>query len=450
MNTASARLPAPTLCLALALCLPLLPVHAETLSATLDNGMKVVVKEDKRAPVAVSQLWYRVGSQDEEPGKTGLSHALEHMMFKGTHTLAPGEFSRRVSSWGGNDNAYTSRQVTVYHQNIAAGRLPDVLAMEADRMVNLNFSDADFDNEMKVIREERRQTTDDNPQGKLWETLQATAYTRAHNQAPVIGHMADLHNLRAADLRQWYDRWYAPNNATLVIVGDVDARQTLETARRLFGPIAAKTLPERSRAAEPTAQTGKRAQTSAPSELPMLAIAYSAPKLKQLDDTLPYALAVLHDALAGDRTARLQKNWVRQNPLAVAVGADYELLGRSDGLFVLMGYPAQGVSVERLQAALEGEIATIARDGLSHRELRRVHTQAAADRIYAKDSMRTQANIIGTLENAGFEWTAEDEIQRRLQAVTVADIRAAARFLHAQQPAVVVLHPENPQTAGTE
>lgn len=440
MNNASARL------LALALCLPPL-LRAETVSATLDNGMTVVVKEDKRAPVAISQLWYRVGSQDEMPGKTGLSHALEHMMFKGTHTLAPGEFSRRVAAWGGNDNAYTSRQVTVYHQNIAAERLPDVLAMEADRMAGLNFSDADFDNEMKVIREERRQTTDDNPQGKLWETLQATAYTQAHNRAPVIGQMADLHTLRADDLRQWYRRWYAPNNATLVVVGDVDARQTLATVRRLFGALPAKALPERTRAAEPAAQSGARAQTSAPSELPMLAIAYSAPKLKHLDDTLPYALAVLHDALAGDRTARLQKNWVRQNPLAVAVGADYELLGRSDGLFVLMGYPAQGVSVERLQAALESEIDTIAKDGLSRRELRRVHAQAAADRIYAKDSMYTQAHIIGTLENAGFGWAAEDEIQRRLQAVSAADIRAAARFLRAQRPAVVVLHPENPKTA---
>lgn len=444
MNTASVRL------WALALCLPLWPVQAATLSATLENGMHIVVKEDKRAPVAVSQLWYRVGSQDEHPGKTGLSHALEHMMFKGTHTLAPGEFSRRVAAWGGNDNAYTSREVTVYHQNITAARLEDVLAMEADRMVNLNFSDTDFDNEMKVIREERRQTTDDNPQGKLWETLQQTAYTQAHNRAPVIGHMRDLHTLSAADLRRWYQDWYAPNNATLVVVGDVNAAQTIATARRLFGPIPARTLPERVRPPEAEAQQGQTAHTRAPSELPILALAYSAPKLKRLDDTLPYALAVLQAALAGDRTARLQKNWVRQNPLAVAVGANYDLLGRDDGLFVLMAYPAQGVDVAHLQAALEGEIATIAREGLTRRELRRVHTQSAAERIYAKDSIRTQANIIGTLENAGFGWAAEEAIQSRLQAVGPTDIRAAARFLQAQRPAVVVLHPENPKTADTQ
>lgn len=425
----------------LALLLGTALVQAQTLSATLANGMNVVVKEDARAPVAVSQLWYRVGSQDEHSGKTGLSHALEHMMFKGTATVPAGEFSRRVATWGGNDNAYTTRTVTVYHQVVAAKHLSDVLAMEADRMINLNFSDVDFNNEMKVIREERRLRTDDNPSGKLWELMNETAFVQPYNRAPVIGYMADLNSLRAADLRRWYRQWYAPNNATLVIVGDVDAKQTIQTVTHLFGGLSARPLPPRHEGQEPVAQRGTHAQTAAPSELPMLSIVYSAPSLRRLDDTLPYALSVLHDALAGDGTARLQKNWVRQQPLAVAVGADYDLLARADGLFVLTGYPAKGVDTARLQAALQGEIAAIAQKGITEAEVQRVRTQAEAGREYAKDSMSTQAQIIGGLENAALGWQAEDEVQRRLQAVSGADVQAAARFLQAQKPTVVVLNP---------
>ena len=423
--------------------------QAQTLSATLDNGMKVVVKEDARAPVAVSQLWYRVGSQDEHSGKTGLSHALEHMMFKGTDSVPAGEFSRKVAAWGGNDNAYTSREVTVYHQTVAARHLADVLAMEADRMANLNFSNADFDNEMKVIREERRQRTEDNPSGKLWELMNQTAFRQPYNRAPVIGHMADLNTLQAADLRDWYRQWYAPNNATLVIVGDVNAKATLHTVRQLFGHLPAQTLPSRHAGSEAAAQRGARAQTSAPSELPMLSVVYSAPSLRQIDDTLPYALSVLYEVLAGDGTARLQKNWVRQQPLAVAVGADYDMLTRTDNLFVLMGYPAKGVSTQQLQTALQSDIAAIANKGISAAELQRVRTQAEARREYAKDSMGVQARIIGTLENTGLGWQAEDEVQRRLLAVSAADVQNAARFLQAQKPAVVVLKPlpVNSQTA---
>lgn len=422
-----------------AVCLPL---QAQTLSATLNNGMRVVVKEDKRVPVAVSQLWYRVGSQDEHVGKTGLSHALEHMMFKGTDSVPAGAFSRKVAAWGGNDNAYTSREVTVYHQTVAAKHLPDVLAMEADRMVNLNFSDADFDNEMKVIREERRLRTDDNPAGKLWELMYQTAYTQPYNRAPVIGYMADLHSLAADDLRQWYRQWYAPNNATLVVVGDVDAAHTIATVKTLFGALPAQTLPSRHQGVEPAAQKGAKGKTSAPSELPMLTLMYSAPRLQQLDDTMPYALTMLYQVLDGDGSARLQKHWVRQQPLAVAVGADYNMLTRGDALFTLSGYPAQGVSVDRLQAALQREIASLAKHGITEAELARVRTQAQAACEYAKDSMAVQASIMGSLENAQLGWQAEDQIQQRLLAVGVEDVQRAAQFLQAQKPSTVVLKPE--------
>ena len=269
-----------------------LPAWAQTLAETLPNGMKVIVKEDARAPVAVAQLWYRVGSADEVAGKTGLSHALEHMMFKGTPSVPSGEFSRRVSALGGQNNAYTNRHETVYFETVAAANLPEVLKMEADRMANLNFSNQDFANEMSVIREERRQRTEDSPGGKLWEQLYLSSFQTDANRAPIIGYMADLHALKAADLRRWYRRWYAPNNAVLVIVGDVDAAQTLRTVQQLFGPIQARALPERQNLAEPQVRAPARAETRAVTHQPLLALGYRVPTLEKLDDTLPYALDV--------------------------------------------------------------------------------------------------------------------------------------------------------------
>lgn len=425
------------------LAIALLPtaVWAETLSATLPNGLQVIVKEDARAPAVVTQLWYRVGSQDEQVGKTGLSHALEHMMFKGTKAVPSGEFSRRIAAWGGNDNAYTNREVTVYHQSVAAKHLPDVLAMEADRMSNLNFSDADFVNEMQVIKEERRMRTEDSPMGKLWEKTNETVFKQANNRAPVVGYEKDLNALKPDDLRNWYRTWYAPNNATLVIVGDVSAKSTINTVKQLFGRLPEKTLPTRAAHAEPAAQWGERAETSAPSELPIINIVYSAPRWQTLDDKLPYALSVLNDVLSSYTSARLPKNLERTQQLAVSAGSNYDLLTRTDNLFTLSAYPAKGVSIAKLQQALQQQIADIAHKGISEQELKRVRTQTQASRIYAKDSMFTEADMIGELTNVGLRWQDEDAVQQRLLAVSPQDVQAAAQFLMAQKPAVITLKP---------
>ena len=214
------------LALIFALSAPVLTL-AQTVSQTLPNGLKIIVKEDRRAPVAVSQLWYKVGSVDEKQGKSGLSHALEHMMFKGTQAVPSGEFSRRVAALGGQNNAYTNRSETVYYENVAAENLPEVLKLEADRMHNLNFSDEEFLNEMNVIREERRQRTEDTADGKLWEQVYLNSFTLPSMKAAVIGYMNDLHTLKADDLRDWYQQYYAPNNAVLVIVGDVDRKSVV-------------------------------------------------------------------------------------------------------------------------------------------------------------------------------------------------------------------------------
>ncbi|MCP1660096.1 M16 family metallopeptidase [Neisseria perflava] len=419
------------------------PVWAQTLSQTLPNGLKIIVKEDRRAPVAVSQLWYKVGSIDEKPGKTGLSHALEHMMFKGTPDVPAGEFSRRVSALGGKNNAYTNRSETVYYENIAAAKLPEVLALEADRMQNLNFSDKDFANEMSVIREERRQRTEDSAGGKLWEHVFLNTFTVPSLRAPVIGYMDDLHTLQAEDLRAWYKQWYAPNNATLVIVGDVDAAATIQTAAKLFGQIPAKPLPPRNDLREQAERAPVSAKTtSAVTRQPLIALSYRVPALQNVSDKMPYALDILSDILSGNSSSRLDKHLVRGKQSALSIGVNYDILSREMPLFSVIAMPTGGVSEQDLLAQIRAEIQDIADNGVSQAELKRVKKRAEAAEIYARDAMTTQASMTGRLETRGFAYGDETEIRRRLQQVSAADVQAAARLLTDKRSSVVVVEPE--------
>ncbi|ASK27320.1 M16 family metallopeptidase [Neisseria chenwenguii] len=418
------------------------PAWTQTLSETLPNGLKVIVKEDKRAPVAVSQLWYKVGSVDEQPGKTGLSHALEHMMFKGTPTVPSGEFSRRVAALGGQFNAYTNRSETVYYENIAAANLPEILKLEADRMQNLNFSDKEFTNEMSVIREERRQRTEDSAAGKMWEHIYLNSFTSAPLRASVIGYMNDLHTLKAEDLRAWYQRYYAPNNATLVIVGDVDAKRTLQTAARLFGSIPAKNQPPRNQINEAAERAPVSAETtSAVTRQPLIALSYRVPALRRTDDKMPYALDVLSDILAGNSSSRLDKNLVRGKQIALSAGAGYDILSREMPLFTLTAMPNNGVSSQTLLAQMRAEIKDIADNGISSEELKRVKNIAESSEIYARDSIVSQASLMGQLETRGFRYSDEAEIRRRLQKVSAEDVQEAAKLLTDSRSSVVVVKP---------
>ncbi len=406
-----------------------LPAMAETLSANLPNGMKVIIKEDRRAPVAVSRIRYEVGSADEEQGKTGLSHALEHMMFKGTERVPSGEFSRRVSALGGSDNAYTNNTGTVYFETVAAKNLPEVLAMEADRMVNLNFSDDDFNNEMKVIREERRLRTEDSPGGALYEKLLRTLYSKPYNQAPVIGHMADLHALKPEDLRRWYRQWYVPNNATLVVVGDVDAAATMRTVEKLFGGIRARALHERRDLSEAPRTAASSVSIRHNTRQPMFSSLYIVPKLTKIDDTMPYALDMLSMVLSGNSSSRYSKKLVRGQAVALSASAYYVGLGRGNGLFSLSGMPAEGVAAEKLHALMLDEIRHIAAEGVPEAELEVIRRQSRAEKIYEKDAISNQADLILTLESAGLSYRDEDELDRRNLAVSSADIQAAAALV---------------------
>ncbi len=441
--------------LVLASVLSLLPPVAGAVSAAqefrLANGMKVVVQEDRRAPTVVSMVWYRAGSVDEQNGSTGVAHVLEHMMFKGTQKLRPGDFSARVAALGGRENAFTSRDYTAYHQQVEKSRLEKLFELEADRMQNLIIDPAEFAREIKVVMEERRLRTEDSPMALLMETLYATAYTASPYRNPVVGWMDDLQNMTAADALAWYERWYAPNNATLVVAGDVDARAVLQLAEKYFGPIPPKTLPKAKPQQEPTQRGIRRVTVKAPAENPYLVMAYKMPKLLDVDkDEDPYALEVLAAVLDGYDNARLPARLVRTERIANSVDAGYDGTARGPVMFMLSGEPTRDTSLEKLEAALRAEVERIAQDGVSADELKRVKTQLIAGQVYKRDSVFGQAMEIGAMEMAGYSHRHIDRIIERLGAVTPAQVQAVAqKYFSDDQLTVATLSPL-PLTAQAE
>ena len=288
----------------------------------LSNGMKILVKPDNRAPVVVSQVWYGVGSSHEYGGITGISHALEHMMFKGTPRYPAGEFSRIIAEQGGRENAFTSRDYTAYYQLLAADRLEIALRLEADRMRNLSLPEEEFVQEMRVVGEERRLRTEDNPNSLLFEHVNATAWLNSPYGLPVIGWMTDIENYTVADLRDWYDRWYAPNNATLVVVGDVDPDTVHRMARRHFGPVKARELQQIKPRTETPQRGERRIVVRAPARLPSVLMGYKVPALMTAaEDWEPYALLVAAGVLDGGESARFARELVREREFAAGASA---------------------------------------------------------------------------------------------------------------------------------
>lgn len=417
------------ICMLIALLLAL-PAAADsnTFETRLDNGMRLIVREDRRAPTAVHMVWYPVGSIDEVDGSSGLAHLLEHMMFKGTPGVGPGEFNRRVAAAGGRDNAFTSRDYTAYFQQVPKEKLDEMMALEADRMRHLSLDPKEFAQEIKVVMEERRMRTDDNPHAKLFEQMHAVAFQAHPYRRPIIGWMDDLVRMRVEDARAFYQRWYAPNNAWLVVVGDVDHREVFRQAAKHYGPIPARALPQRVNPQEPAQEGPRRLQVKAPADLPLLALAFKVPLLRDAaNDRDPYALQMLAAILDGYDAARLPKKLLRENRLALSVGAEYDATARGPGLFYLHGAPAAGKAVAELETALRGEIARIGKDGVAPAELERARAQLLAAQIYQRDSMFGQAMEIGQLESAGHHWQTRATMLDRLQAVTAAEVQAVAQ-----------------------
>jgi zinc protease len=418
--------------------------HAVILERTLANGLKVVVKEDHRAPVVVQQVWYKVGSMDEVSGTTGVAHALEHMMFKGTKTVPAGEFSKRIAAAGGRENAFTNTDYTAYFQQLDKSKLPLAMKLESDRMQNLALSGKEFSKEIKVVMEERRMRTDDEPQSLMNEVMMATIYEEHPYHHPVIGWMGDLEAMTVGNVRDWYKRWYAPNNATLVVVGDVNAKDVFALAEHYYGAIPKKELPARRHFAEP-AQIGiKRVVVKAPAELPQLVMAYRTPALRDPEkDWKPYALQMLAGVLDGNEAARLNKHLVREQQIASAVGADYEATLRGPALLMLEATPSTGKTVQDAEAALRNEIAQVAKDGVSEDELKRVKAQVVAGEVYKRDSTFYQAMEIGQLESIGLGHRAIQVMLDKLQAVTADQVQQVAKeFLRDDQLTVAVLDPQ--------
>ena len=419
-------------------------VHAEVFEKILSNGLKVVVKEDHRAPVVVQQVWYRAGSIDERTGTTGVAHMLEHMMFKGTKTVPPGEFSRRIAAAGGRENAFTNEDYTAYFQQLQSARLPLAMQLESDRMHNLNLSDAEFAKEVKVVMEERRMRTDDEPHSLLYEKLMAAAYQEHPYQHPVIGWMNDLLALTAADSREWYRTWYAPNNATLVVAGDVKADDVFKLAQRYYGSIPAGKLPLRKPHSEPPQAGIKRIVVKAPAELPYLVMAYHAPELRDPEkDWKPYALEVLAGILDGNESARLNKSLVREQQLASQAGAGYDSTSRGPAMFILDGTPSTGKTVTDLEAALREQITLLVKNGVSEEELKRVKAQVTASEVYKRDSVFYQAMQIGQLESIGLGHKAIPVMLKKLQEVNAQQVQDVAREIFQDDNlSIAVLDPQ--------
>ena len=400
---------------------------ADTFESILPNGLKIIVKADARAPTVAHMVWYRAGSMDETNGTTGVAHVLEHMMFKGTRTVARGEFSRRVAAAGGRENAFTSRDYTAYFQQVHKSKLELVMQLEADRMANLQLTDAEFAKEIKVVMEERRLRTDDQPRALLYENLLAVAFKAHPYRVPVIGWMRDLETMTGEDARAWYRRWYAPNNAVLIVTGDVNAEDVVRLAKKYYGPIARKALPLRKAQDEPAQAGIRRVNLKAPAELPYIAMAWHAPRLVDIerdDDT--YALDVLAGVLDGHDGARLSRNLVRGSRLASEAGAGYDNTARGPALFMLEGTPADGKSVEALEQALRGEVRRIADEGVSEEELKRVKAQVVAAQVYKRDSIFGQAMEIAQFEMTGLSHKQIDRALEKIRAVTAAQVKDVA------------------------
>lgn len=463
------HLPLSAVLLALAAALAVPVSHAQSVPAaaasaaarpvqyTLSNGMTLIVQPDRRAPTVAHMVWVRVGSIDEVDGTSGVAHVLEHMMFKGTPDLKPGEFSRRVAALGGRDNAFTSRDATAYHQQVPASRLEDVMRLEADRFARNQWADAEFAKEIEVVKEERRQRTEESPQARMFEAFNAAVFQTSPYRRPIIGWMSDITAMTPQDVREFYRRWYVPANAAVVIAGDVEPEQVRALAEKHFGRIEARPVPPR-KPRDEVAQTGpRRIEYRAVTEQSLVALAWKAPRwtggtdeASRATDRDALALTMLAAVLDGYSGARLDRALVQGQGMggkrvADSAGASFGLLGRGPQVFSMTAVPARGVTPEMASAALKTEVARIAREGVRPAELQRVKTQWRASDVYKRDSVFGQAQELGSYWVQGLGLDGGDRLMAALDTVTPADVqRVATRYFSDDQLTTGVLLPAQP------
>ncbi len=409
-------------------------------SFELDNGMKVIVKPDERAPVVINQVWFPVGSSHEQPGTTGVAHALEHMMFKGTENRETGTFSRTISEEGGRLNAFTGRDFTGYYEELGADRLEIALELEADRLENIIFDQDEFDRELEVVKEERRLRVDDNPIGVLRERFNAVAWHHSPYRQPIIGWQRDIEQLTLDDIEAFYQDWYGVNNAILVVVGDVDPDEVYELADKHFGSLEPREAPDIKEREEVEPLGERRLTVHHENANPYLMMGYHVPSLATAEEPgTAYALSVLSQVLDGGRSARLPTELVRGQELAAGVGAGYQSIARLDTHFLLQARPTGDVELDELEQALREQIARVRDDGITEEELQRAKVQLRADYVYRLDSLSGQAMEIGLLETTGIGYEAMEAFEERLEAVTRDDVQdVAQRYL--QDKRLTVAH----------
>ena len=406
-------------------------------SFTLDNGLQVVVVTNRRAPIVTHMVWYKVGAADELPGESGNAHFLEHLMFKGTETLGPGEFSQIIARNGGQENAFTSHDFTAYYQTVARDRLEIVMRHEADRMHNLVLNDEIVLPERDVVLEERRSRVDNNPGSRLGEMVNAALYLNHPYRLPVIGWEHEIEALNTQTALAFYRRWYAPNNAVLVVAGDVTGQEVRALAEKYYGPIPARTVPERRRTTEPPQHAARRVtMESAQVRQPSLSITYLAPSYGSATDGEPYALQILEQILGGGATSVLYRALVVESGLAISAGAGYSPTGLDSGRFTFYVSPRDGVEVESAEAALRAQISTLLAEGVSDREIATAKRRLKSASVFARDSLSTGANIFGRALTTGQSVEDVEAWPERIEAVTKARIEAAARAVFRDEQSV--------------
>ena len=414
-------------------------LSAEPSEYTLANGMKVLLVEVPKAPVATVQVWYKVGSRNEVMGRAGLSHMLEHMMFKGTARYPKGSFSRIIRKNGGIDNAFTSQDFTAYFENVAADRVGLALELEADRMQGLILDNGEFQTEREVVKEERRLRSEDGPQGALVEALFAQAFLSHPYHWPVIGWFADLDAMSLEDLQRHYDTFYSPNNATLVVVGDIKAEFLLPTIKRLFEPIPRGPSPKQTLPPEPEQRGERRFLLKREAQVPFVIMGFRVPNYSSEDS---YALDILESILSHGKSSRLYQSLVYDQKNSLAVGAEYSVLQTDPGLFYFYSLVNPSAKVEGVEEAIQHEILRLQNEPPSEQELQRAKNQVEAARVFEQDSNFRHAMLMGQAESVGTGWRRIDQFIEHIHAVTAKDIqRVAKQYLTLDNRTVGILIP---------
>lgn len=410
----------------------------------LNNGLTLIVKQDHRAPVVLSSVWYKVGSSYEADGITGISHMLEHMMFRGTKKYLPGEFDRLISEVGGQQNAMTTDDFTMYYQMLPASQLELSFKLEADRMQHLVVNNALFEKELQVVKEERRMRIDNDPQALTWERFRAAAFVNNPYHHPTIGWMTDVENFTAENVKNWYGTWYHPNNAVLVVVGDVQPDKVFALAKRYFGSIPKNELPHEKPRREVPNFGPKRIDVELPAKLAVVFIGYPVPSFATTNQNWePYALDALTAVLGGSNSSRLQNDLLRGQEIVTAISSSYNPFSLHSGLLQIAVVPAPNVTPDTVKKAILVEIQNLQTKQIASDELDRIKAQLIASKVYSQDSLETQASTLGQACMSGLSWQSGENYVDVLRQVTPQQIQEVAKkYLQPSKITVAVLHPQ--------